>query len=68
MRLGVETGRLKALVCALTVFLLVTPVNTAAAKRAAELGPEVPMTEPSGGYTGQLKVAPGHGPPGTPLK
>jgi hypothetical protein len=67
MRLGVENGRLVALACALAALLLASPVDTAAAKRAAELGPEVPLTEPSGGYAGQLKVAPGHGPAGTPL-
>src|SRR5262249_26139465 len=38
-----------------------------AAPRASELGPEVALTEPSNGYVGRLKVAPAHGPVGTPL-
>ena len=38
-----------------------------AAPRAAELGPEVAITEPSGGYVGRLDVSPQHGPVGTPL-
>jgi len=67
MRLGVDCGWPVALACVLAAFLLAFSVNAAAARRAAELGPEVPLTEPSGGYAGQLKVAPGHGPAGTPL-
>ncbi len=55
------------LACALAVFLFLAAVNPAAAKRAAELGPEVPLREPSGGYVGQLKVAPPRGPAGTPI-
>jgi hypothetical protein len=39
----------------------------AAAPRAAELGPEIPLAEPSGGYMGKLQVTPEHGPVGTPL-
>src|SRR5262245_43546449 len=39
----------------------------AAAPRAAELGPEVALTEPAGGYVGRLRVAPEHGPAGTVL-
>ena len=38
-----------------------------AAPRAAELGLEAQLAEPSGGYVGRLKVAPEHGPAGTPL-
>jgi hypothetical protein len=38
-----------------------------AAPRAAALGPEIPMAEPSGGYVGKLRVTPDHGPVGTPL-
>src|SRR5215204_815248 len=38
-----------------------------AAPRAAELGPEVALLEPSGSYVGELKVIPAHGPAGTPL-
>jgi len=39
-----------------------------AAPRAADLGPQVTLAEPAGGYVGQLSVAPAHGPAGTPLK
>src|SRR5439155_3065991 len=39
-----------------------------AAPRAADLGPQVPITEPKGGYVGKLAVVPSHGPAGTPLK
>ena len=67
MGLFVANARRMALVFALAVFLLASFVNSAAARRAAELGPEVPLTQPSGGYTGQLKVVPAHGPAGTPL-
>jgi hypothetical protein len=38
-----------------------------AAPRAAELGPEVAITEASGGFVGRLAVSPQHGPVGTPL-
>ncbi len=67
MRLGVENRRLMAFALMLAVFFLAFPVNSTAAKRSAELGPEVALTEPSGGYVGQLKVAPARGPAGTPL-
>ena len=67
MRHGVEIGRLMAPACVLASFLLAFTVSAAVAGRASELGPEAPLTEPSGGYVGQLKVAPGHGPAGTPL-
>ena len=39
----------------------------AAAPPAAELGPPAPLAEPSGGFVGQLKVTPEHGPVGTPV-
>jgi hypothetical protein len=38
-----------------------------AAPLAADLGPEVAITEPAGGFEGQLRVTPGSGPAGTPL-
>lgn len=38
-----------------------------AAPRAAQLGPEIPLAQPTGGYVGQLRIAPEHGPAGTPL-
>ncbi len=56
-----------ALACVLAGFFLAFSVSTSAAKRAAELGPEVSLTEPSGGFVGQINVAPGHGPAGTAL-
>jgi hypothetical protein len=39
----------------------------AAAPLAAELGPEVSLAQPSGGYVGRMTVAPDHGPIGTPV-
>src|SRR5947199_10548120 len=33
----------------------------------AALGPEVSLSEPSGGYVGRMQVAPEHGPAGTAL-
>jgi hypothetical protein len=33
----------------------------------ADLGPEVALTEPSGGFVGHLKVTPSNGPAGTPV-
>jgi hypothetical protein len=38
-----------------------------AAKKAAELGAEVAIAEPKGGYIGRLDVTPLHGPVGTPV-
>ncbi len=38
-----------------------------AAPKAAELGPETALTEPSGGYSGELTVSPARGPAGTPI-
>src|ERR1043166_4122649 len=67
MRFGVESRRLRAIACALAAFLLTFFAGTSAAKRAADLGPEVPLTQPSGGYVGQLKATPVRGPAGTPL-
>jgi hypothetical protein len=67
MMVSVRTGRVMALACALFALTLASPRSTIAAPRAAELGPVVPMAEPSGGFVGQLKVAPEHGQVGTPL-
>src|SRR2546430_14420769 len=58
-------GQLAALACAMGIFVLGSSTN--AAPRETDLGPEVPMAEPSGGFVGQLKVTPAHGPVGTPL-
>ena len=41
--------------------------SVVAAPLAAELGPQVALTEPSGGYVGRLAIAPEHGPVGTPV-
>jgi hypothetical protein len=38
-----------------------------AAPRAADLGPEMPLAEPAGGFVGRLAVTPEHGPAGTPV-
>src|SRR5262245_20105301 len=68
MMLGVGHRRRMAFACAIAaVLLLALPINAVVAKTVSELGPEVPMTEPSGGYVGELAVAPAHGPAGTPL-
>src|SRR5262249_3194112 len=56
-----------ALVCALALSLFAISVEAASARRAAELGPEVALAEPAGGYVGKLKVTPEHGPAGTPV-
>ena len=57
-----------ALACALFALSAASSDGTIAAPRAAELGLEVALTEPAGGYVGRLDVAPVHGPAGTPLK
>jgi hypothetical protein len=67
MMLHVRTGRAMTLACALVALTLASPRSTSAAPRAAELGPVVPMGEPAGGFVGQLKVTPEHGPVGTPV-
>jgi hypothetical protein len=52
----------------LAAALAVAAVGSAlAAPRAADLGPEAPLAQPIGGYVGQLRVSPEHGPAGTPL-
>src|SRR6185503_3993998 len=56
-----------AFAAALAVALLLSPISSSHAGRAADLGPEVPLTEPRGGYVGELKVTPEHGPAGTPV-
>ena len=51
--------------CAVAFGLACGP--TVAAPKAAELGPIVPQAEVRGGFIGRLKVAPEHGPVGTPV-
>jgi hypothetical protein len=46
---------------------LATGAAAAGAPRAAELGPEVTLATPAGGFVGRLTVTPAHGPAGTPL-
>jgi len=67
MKLGLENRRPLVIGCALAVLFVLAFVDPAAAKRAADLGPEVALTAPSGGYVGQLRIAPERGPAGTPV-
>src|ERR1041384_3911552 len=68
MMLRRHGGKLAALACAIGFFVLGSFWASAnAAPRAADLGPEMPMAEPSGGFVGQLKVTPAHGSVGTPV-
>jgi hypothetical protein len=53
--------------CALLALSSALCAEASAAPRAAEFGPEMPAAETSGGFVGQLSVAPRHGPVGTPL-
>ena len=66
MLFGVGSGRWAAFACAL-VGLTLSLSPGVAAPRAAELGPTGPLAEPSGGFVGQLRVTPAHGPVGTPI-
>jgi hypothetical protein len=56
-----------AFACALLVLPTNGPAGAQAAPRADTLGPETSLAKPSGGYVGRLRVAPEHGPAGTPL-
>jgi hypothetical protein len=55
------------LACVLVALALSFPETSTAAPRASALGPEVALTEPAGNYVGRLRVAPEHGPAGTPI-
>jgi hypothetical protein len=66
MLFGVGSGRSGALAYAL-IGLTLSLSDGVAAPRAAELGPTAPLAEPSGGFVGQLRVTPAHGPVGTPI-
>ena len=57
----------RRLIVAACALLLACSQSVAAAPLASALGAEAPLAEPSGGYVGRLKVAPEHGPSGTPL-
>ena len=61
------SGRLAVPTCMLIALWIAWIGTAGAAPRATELGPEVPLAEPSGGYVGKLQVTPEHGPVGTPL-
>jgi hypothetical protein len=67
MKFGFGYGRPIAIACAFAGLVLTFPQHGTAAPRAAELGPSAPLAEPSGGYVGQIKVSPAHGPVGTLL-
>jgi hypothetical protein len=42
-------------------------VNVAAAASVTELGPQLVLAQPAGGYVGRMAVSPEHGPAGTPI-
>ena len=62
-----SSARLIACALAMLAVLLVAAGGAQAARRAAELGPEVALTEPKDGFVGRLSVGPSHGPAGTPV-
>jgi hypothetical protein len=58
----------RALIALASVLVVLSFAGSAqAAPRAAELGPEVAITEPAGGFVGRLQVSPQNGAVGTPL-
>jgi len=63
---GVVNRRVVALACAFALSFAFYS-SAFAAPRAAELGPEVTVGEPSGGFVGRLSVMPKNGPVGTPV-
>ena len=65
MTIGARYGRLNLFACALFVSALMFAAEALAAPRAAELGPEMPLAEPAGGFVGKLSVTPQGGPAGT---
>ena len=67
MMFGVGYGRTMALACALFALACSFDGRALAAPRASDLGTEVAMAEPSGGFVGRLEVTPLNGPVGTPL-
>src|ERR1700745_1816426 len=64
---GVGNAGLVVLASIAFILLLMFEVGAIAGPRAAELGPVVPQAEVRGGFVGRLKVAPEHGPVGTPV-
>jgi len=63
--IGARYGRLNAFACALVACALMRAGEALAAPRAAELGPEMPLAEPAGGFVGKVSVTPQSGPAGT---
>jgi hypothetical protein len=66
----VRRGRSSAIAGTLVAFSLApiaSVTSILAAPLAAQLGPEVSLGDPSGGYVGHLDVKPDHGPVGTPI-
>ena len=53
--ISVDFGRWIALACAVATLTLAFDARALTAPRAAELGPEVAMVQPSGGFVGQLQ-------------
>ena len=66
MAFCVEIRRAVTLACAFAVVAFASSA-VFAAPRAVDLGPEVVLGEPSGGYVGRLNVTPSNGPVGTPV-
>jgi len=52
---------------AVAMLAFTIPQAWAAAMPAAQLGPEVALTEPTGGFAGRLALSPNHGTIGTPV-
>src|SRR5207247_6896731 len=67
MTIGVTRGRLIAVACVMLIFASAFAGAAVAAPHAADLGPEVPLAQPAGGFVGRLSVTPAHGPVGTSL-
>src|SRR5215471_15857494 len=63
----VGLARLSVLVCALSVSCSAFVGSAGAAPRAAELGPQVQLSQARDGFVGRLAVSPTHGPVGTPV-
>ena len=62
MMIGVSYGQLNVFACALFAAALTLAGEAFASSRAAELGPEMPMAEPAGGFVGNVSVTPTSGP------
>jgi hypothetical protein len=67
MNSGVGHARLAVLASMAFILPLALLNGAVTAPRASELGPVVAQAELRDGYVGRLKVAPEHGPVGTPV-